>query len=200
MFQCGKLPRVPSMSELPSYQETVLMNKVIEATYEYMVHIKSEWLPRFSKETANYVINKHSIYYDIIFGKKSCSSELHKETYNKLVLLTHPDKCNLPNVTQLFNLVSDYYTSNDTDSLQKMLEWWNTYGSFEGFEDSINGTNTKSIVKITDADELSIEDKRTLITRWQSELWYVWYISSTSSIIRDVYMPHEEYIEKYKDT
>ena len=180
----------------PSEQETILTKKMVDATHEYMCHIKKEWMPKMARETAGYVFNQHSIYYNLIFGKCKPQTDNHKKLYNQLVLITHPDKCNSPDAGRLFNLVSGYYTTNNTNGLQKMLDWWDTNGSFEGFEQFIS--NSASVLESEEIDEdtLSVEDKKNLINKWQSELWYVWYSASYSTILKDIYMPYEEYVKR----
>src|SRR5579872_6583731 len=103
MFKWGQyqpFPQPPISGNPPTYTSTFLLDQMIESTYNYMLHIRSEYLPKFCLETQGYVFNSNSIYYEILFGHKSRSTETHKKLYNQLALLTHPDKCTLPNANQ----------------------------------------------------------------------------------------------------
>jgi hypothetical protein len=161
-----------------------------------MFHIREECYPKFSLETQGYVFNSNSIYYEILFGYRSRPTESHKKLYNQLALLTHPDKCTLSNATQLFNLVSTYYTNNDTQSLQQMYDWWTKNESFDGYLVDVKEETVTEPIEDT-PKELTIEDKKNLVNRWLTELWFVWYTDPNSTVLRDVYIPYDEYVRRY---
>lgn len=170
--------------------EKELYDNMIDAEFKYYEYLQGKLAPQFLKETQGYVMDTSHWGYkhfktgntndeDIKFLSKTDRDKL-KSLYRQLSIICHPDKCKEDWAEETFKFLNKKFHNNDLISLQELNTHWVDHSTFKNFQFIIE--RNKSKVEIID--------------EWKRQIWFQWFIPN--SLIREVFIPKEKYIEKIK--
>nr|WBF70469.1 hypothetical protein [Megavirus caiporensis] len=144
--------------------ETIIENarkEYISAKYKYIKLFMSQAIPKFINDTSDYVWDTEHDFYKYI-KKPNDNISLYdsntKKLYKKLVLLSHPDKCDNKWSEEIFIQINEAYINNNYQRLVEINQH----------------IENNTITELLSSNIDSIDKMEKEINTWQSQPWYIW--------------------------
>lgn len=193
---------------MDSQKENVLKETMINATYDYLLHIRTPWMMRMIKETVGLIVDDTHFLYQFAIQTHNISNEEKLELgvlYRKLALGFHPDKCKEIWSQDVFTLINKFHVEGNLPGLIQFEEILNDFQLTNNWDH----IRIQSMLTIQNSDSDStipsnptIIQKEELINLWKTQNWYLWCIGDEGVrslfVTPEVYCEHKRAQEQYQ--